>query len=179
MGSGTLTANDVRQQFSAQSAQVRQLYVTALPGRLIAGAVASGVLSTLWGSWLLARRGMATNESYIPLTRWFLPSEVTTGLMLLWLTTFLMERTGYPSGAAVQEAAFELLSLAYCVQALAAIDRFFFRQGMPDRKRRVLVMTAVALGRLILMARGALFIIGLGSAMFGAHGSFKDRFNKQ
>ena len=178
-GSRAMTASDVRQQMSVVLAQARQLYGTALPGQLIAGAAASGVLSALWGCWLLARQGMATNESYLPLTRCFLPPEVSTGLMLMWLTTFLMEAAGYPSGAAVQEAAFELLSLAFCIQALAAIDRFFFRQGMPDRNRRTLVLTAAALGRLILMARGMLFILGLGSAMFGAHGAFKNRFNKQ
>ena len=178
-GAKSLTVAQVRQQLSAVMEQAKLIYETALPGKLIAGATASGVLSALWGSWLMARLGMATDESYIPLTRWFLPAQVSAGLMLVWITAFAVAQTGYAAGASVDEAAFDLVELAYGIQALAAIDRFFYHRGMPDRVRRGWVVAAAVLGLVIPAAAEALFLVGMGSAMFGSHGAFKNRFNKQ
>ena len=177
-GAKTLTVADYREQLPGILTLARQTYEQALPGMLITGAALSGVLSVLWGSWLLARRGMATEESYVPLTRWFLPGQVSGGLMLVWLAAFILLQSGYGSGQAVHTAALDLATLAFSIQALAAIDRFFFRRGMPDRARRGWVIAGTLLGLALPPVGDFLFIIGLGSAMFGSHGLFKSRFNR-
>lgn len=179
IGIRAMTVQGYREQIAGFMSLAVETYEAALPGALLGGAAASGVLSTLWGSWLMARRGLATNESYVPINRWFLPAQVTVGLTLVWFAAYLLGQGGYGAGESVYQAAFDLLTVAFYFQALGAIDRFFYRRGVPDRGRRRRVAVAAVLGALFRYLGLAMFVIGGCSAMFGSHGASKSFRNRR
>lgn len=177
-GFGTMTVARYRSMLTAVLEVARQTYQAALPGALLSGAALSGVLSVTWGSWLLARRGLATNESYQPLCRWFLPHDLTFGLTLIWVVAYVLAQTGYASGDSVYTTAYDLVSLAFYIQALSAIDRFMRRRGAKNGGRHALVMVAAVLGLTVRIVGLAMFIIGALSALFGSHGSIRAARNR-
>ncbi len=168
-----MTVQSYRAQISGILDLMSELYQQTLPGALLSGAALTGVLSVLWGNWLQARRGLATNESYVGPTRWFLPRNVTLGLTLMWVAAFVLSQTGYAQGETVYYTVYSLASLAFFIQALGALDRFFFRRGTPDGRRRALLVIALILGLLFRFINTLLFAIGAGSALFGSHGAFR------
>lgn len=172
-GIQAMTVEGYREQIGGFLNLMSEVYQESLPGALLSGAALTGVLSVLWGNWLRARRGLATNESYIPLNQWFLPRNVTLGITLMWLVAYILSETSYAQGQTVYYTVFSLASLAFFIQALAAIDRFFFRRGAPDGRRRRLVVLMLILGLVFRLINTILFAIGAGSALFGSHGAIR------
>ena len=172
-GVKVMTVQSYRAQVSGILDLMSEVYQKSLPGALLSGAALTGVLSVLWGNWLRARRGLATEASYVGPTRWFLPRNVTLGLTLMWIAAFILSETRYAQGETVYFTVYSLASLAFFIQALGAIDRFFFRRGMPDGRRRALLVIALILGLLFRFINTLLFAIGAGSALFGSHGAFR------
>ena len=168
-----MTVESYRAQIGGFLSLMSEVYQQSLPGALLSGAALTGVLSALWGNWLRARRGLATSESYIGPAQWFLPRNVTLGLTLMWLAAYILSETRYAQGETVYYTVFSLASLAFFIQALAAIDRFLFRRGAQDARRRRLVTLALALGILFRFVNTILFAIGAGSALFGSHGAIR------
>lgn len=169
---------DYRTRVLAMLQLVGETYSRVLPGNLLAGSVISGVVTALWGNWLMARRGLASNESYIGIERWFLPRWVTLELLLLWIIAYFVSGSGYASGEAVYIAAYAIVSVAFAFQGLAAINRFCYRRGMTDRKRRVLTVLGLIFGMVFRMFNAFLFIIGMLSALFGSHGAIMIRISR-
>ena len=88
-GMKAMTKEDYRAQVAGVLNLMSEVYQQSLPGALLSGAALTGVLSVTWGNWLRARRGLATDESYIgPTWRWFLPRNVTLGLTLMWVVAY-------------------------------------------------------------------------------------------
>lgn len=172
-GMGAMTVEGYRAQIGGFLNLMSEVYQQSLPGALLSGAALTGVLSVAWGNWLRARRGLATNESYVGPTRWFLPRNVTLGVTLMWVATYILSQTGYARGETVYYTVYSLASLVFFVQALGAVDRFFFRRGAADGRRRTLVILALVLGTIIPLFNTIMFAIGAGSALFGSHGAFK------
>ena len=172
-GVQAMTVEGYRAQIGGVLNLMSEVYQQSLPGSLLSGAALTGILSVTWGNWLRARRGLATNESYIGPTRWFLPRNVTLGVALMWIATYILSQTNYAQGETVYYTVYSLAALAFFVQALGAVDRFFFRRGMPDGRRRALVILALILGLIIPLFNTIMFAIGAGSALFGSHGAFK------
>lgn len=170
-----MSVADYRERFMAVLTLLSETYAQVLPGRLLSGAALSGVLTALWGNWLMARRGMATNESYVGLGQWFLPAQAVLGLMLLWLSAYLITGTGYAPRAAVYLAVYDLVSSAFYIQGLGAVDRFLYRRGASAGKRRAIVALALVFGLALRVLNTGLFIIGAISALFGSHGVLKRR----
>ena len=172
-GMKALTVADYRAQVVGVLNLMSEIYQNSLPGALLSGAALTGVLSTLWGNWLTARRGLATNESYVDPVAWFLPKNVTLGLTLTWVVAFILAQTEYAQGETVYYTVFSLASLAFFIQALGAVDRFFFKRGMPDGRRRRLLVLTLVFGILFRVCNTLLFAIGACSALFGSHGAVK------
>ena len=172
-GMKAMTVESYRAQIGGFLNLMSEVYQQSLPGALLSGAALTGVLSVTWGNWLRARRGLATNESYIGPTRWFLPRNVTLGITLMWLAAYVISKTGYAQGQTVYYTVYSLATLAFFVQALGAVDRFFFRRGVPDGRRRALVIIALILGLVFQLFNTFMFVIGAGSALFGTHGAVK------
>ena len=168
-----ITVEYYRAQVAALVPLMGDTYAQTLPGLLLAGGLLSGVLSVAWGNWRYARRGLASAESFIGMTRWFLPGQVTFGLLSLWLAAFILTRTDYAAAQTVYVAVYQIISAAFMVQALCAVDRFGYRRGMSARRRHVWMAVLLALSALFRLPGAGLFIIGAASALFGSHGAFR------
>ncbi len=169
---------DYRARVLAMLQLVGETYERVLPGNLLAGSMMSGIVTALWGNWLMARRGMATNESFIGMERWFLPRWATLELLLLWIIAYFISESEYASGEAVYMAAYAIVSTAFMFQGLAAINRFCYRRSMTDRKRRVLTVLGLIFGMIFKLFNSFLFIVGALSALFGSHGSISIRISR-
>ena len=174
-GMTSLTVSGYRAQLMALVDLVGETYERMLPGTLLTGAALSGVLTAMWGNWLMARHGLATDESYIGLTQWFLPRQATLGLLLVWVVAYIISETQYASGEAVYMAALSMATLAFMLQGICAIDRFLYRRNVSDRKRRILVGIIMVAGLALRLFNTFLFIVGTSSALFGSHGAIARR----
>lgn len=175
-GRGELyTVELYRAQLSGILDLMQQTYAQALPGALLCGAMLSGVLSVLWGNWTMARQGRATNESFIGMSGWFLPAQVTFGALGLWLVSFFLAAGGYGAGATVYATVRMLAEACFAIQALSALDRRMLRAGRELSRRKALIallaVGALIIGELAMM----LAFIGTASALFGSHGAIKRR----
>ena len=172
-GSELFTVESYRVQVTSMLDVLGEAYSRTLPGTLVAGALMTGPLSALWGNWLKARRGMATDESYIPVVRWFLPPALTSGLALMWLAAYVLTRLNYAAGETVYTAVYYVVSSAFAAQAIAALDRCYARRGLSAGKRRAMVVLGIVFGLALRILNLPLFIIGLVSALFGSRGTFR------
>ena len=170
-----MTVSSYRERVMAVLELLGETYAQVLPGKLICGAALSGALTALWGNWLMARHGLAGKGSYIVLSRWFLPGQTVVGLLLMWLIAYLISATDYSSKTSVYIAVYDLVSAAFYIQAIGAVDRFLSRRGASGRKRHVLVVLTMILGLVLRIFNSILFVIGACSALFGSHGIVKRR----
>ena len=156
---------------------MQQAYAQMLPGALISGALISGVLCVFWGNWTMARQGLATNESFIGMARWYLPAQVSVGALALLVVSFILATSGYQGGATVLQTALQLTGAIFVIQAMASMDRRLTRAGRTLTRRRVM-LTLTAVGSLLMREFAAVFaIVGILSALFGSRGAFKRRGN--
>lgn len=168
-----MTVSDFRSQMAGVMDLMQQAYAQALPGALLSGALLSGVLCVLWANWTMARQGLATNESFIGLARWFMPPRIAIGAAALWLIGAVLAASGYPSGATVFLTVRQVTGAGFVIQALCALDRRMLTGGRTQTRRRVLItLLAVA----CLLMRGVASIMslaGAASALFGSHGAIR------
>ena len=173
------TVQTYREQLAGVLDLMQQIYARELPGTLLSGALLSGVLSVLWGNWTMARQGVATNESFIGIGRWFLPAQVTAGAVGLWLVGFIIANTGYGAGATVYATVGKLAGAAFAVQALAAVDRRLLSTGSSSSRRRVLVTLLAVMALLFRGIASLLCIVGVVSALFGSRGAVRQWLDKR
>lgn len=172
-GAGTFTVQMYREQLAGILDLMQQTYAQMLPGTLLSGALLSGVLSVLWGNWTLARQGMATNESFIGIGRWFLPPQVTLGALGLWAAGFLLANSAYKGGATVYATIAELAGSVFVIQALCAVDRKLMAGGGAAARRKLLITVLAVVALIFRGLASILSAVGVMSALFGSHGAFK------
>ena len=165
----TMTVDTFRGQLTGILDLMQQTYSQALPGTLLCGAMLSGVLSVLWGNWTMARQGLATNESFIGMSRWFLPAQVSLGALGLWLVGIVLAYTGYENGATISFTIGEVAGAIFAIQALCALDRRMIRAGRQMTSRRVLITLFAALALILRDIGMILCYVGIASALFGSH----------
>ncbi len=173
MGRQAYTVELYRSQISGILDLMQRTYAQALPGALLSGAMLSGVISVLWGNWTMARLGLATNDSFVGMSGWFMPAQMTWGLLGLWLAGFVMNAAGYGAGATVYAAVRSLAGAAFFIQAMAALDRRMLRGGRELGRRRTLITLFCVAAFLLPDVGMMLAIIGGASALFGSHGAIK------
>ena len=178
-GINLITVDAYRSQVFGILSLLGETYAQTLPGTLFSGAILTGVLAVLWGNWLLARRGLATDESYISPLRWFLPSQAVFGLILIWIISYVLTETGYKAGSTVYIAVYYIIGTAFVTQAVAAIDRFLFRRGRSEGRRRAFIIVTLVFAAVLRFLNTILFAIGAMSALFGSHGAFKTMMNRR
>ena len=174
MGIPVFTVASYRPMVLATLEVLAEMFSRELPATLLCGTVVSAILSVLWGNWLLARRGLATNESYISPERWFLPGSVTLGLLLMLAAAGILKAAQYRGADTVLNVVYSLITVAFFVQGLAAINRFFYRRGVPSGRRTLMVVLALVLGVLMQIFNLVLFGVGAGSALMGSHGAIRE-----
>ena len=168
-----MTVQTYRGQMMGVLDLMQEAYVESLPGTLLSGALLTGVLGTLWGNWTLARRGMATDQSFVGMSQWFLPTQITVGALVIWIVGYFATNGSYGAGRTRYVTVYQLASCAFVIQALSAIDRRLLRAGSSTRGRKVAIFL-LGMGSLILRILGmALFTVGAISALFGSHGAVK------
>ena len=152
---------------------MQEVYVQNLPAVLLTGAAITAILSVLWGNWMMARRGYATTESFIGMSRWFLPAQLSCGLILMWVASYILAVVGYASGETVYVSIYMLVQLAFFVQALASIDRLFLKRGMRPGSRYALMTVILLASQMFSLFNNVLFIYGGASALFGSRGAIR------
>ena len=167
----TVTVEMYRAQLKGVLDLMQQTYARMLPGTLLTGAMLSGVLTVLWGNWTMARLGLATNESFMGMSRWFLPAQATVGALALWAVSLIIANSGYEAGATVHAAVGELAGSIFVIQALSALDRRMLTAGRSLSRRRTLI-ALLAIGALIFGGVAmVLCLTGVLSALFGSRGA--------
>ena len=162
-----------REQLDGVLDLMQQAYAQSLPGALLTGALLSGVISVLWGNWTMARQGLATNESFVGMTGWFLPAQLTWGLLGLWVAGLVLTMGGYSAGPTAYDATRSLACAGFFIQAMAALDRRMLRSGRELGRRKLLIGLLCAAGLLLPDAAMLLAVLGAASALFGSHGELK------
>lgn len=173
VGGEAITVAYFRSQLSGLLDLMQQTYARMLPGALLSGALLSGVIAVLWGNWTLARRGMATNESFVGMSGWFLPSQVSVGAVALWAVGLIIMSVNPESGETVYLTIAQTVGAAFAVQAFSALDRRMIRVGRQLGRRRLLI-TLLAVAALLLRGFASMLAyVGAASALFGSHGAIK------
>ena len=178
LGQGqTMTVAFFRGQLSGILDLMQQTYAQVVPGALLSGALLSGVLSVLWANWTMARRGMATNESFVGMSGWFMPARLSLGAAGLWLAGLLMMLTGMANGTTVYMTISQTVGAAFAVQALCALNRRLLRADWPLGRRRLMLAVLGVAGLLLRGVGATLAYVGVASALFGSHGAIRRRMS--
>ena len=172
-GMRSVTVNYFRAQLSGVLDLLQQTYAQTLPGVLLSGAALSGVLAVLWGNWTMARRGMATNESFVGISGWFMPARISVGALSLWAAGLIMLYAGKDNGATIYMTIAQLVGAAFALQALSALDRRMLRAGRTLNRRRVMIGLLAAISLLLRGVGAMLSYVGVMSALFGSRGAVK------
>lgn len=177
---GTLTVDAYRELVSgAMLDYLQESYTRILPGSLIVGAVYTTVLSVFWGNWRMARKGLATPESFAGMSAWFLPGHATGGFIFVWATAYVLMAVGYKSGENFYQTIYMLVQLVFSIQALASFDRGFLKKGMRTGKRCALI-AIIWIASMLMPGLGiGLMFIGVASALWGSHGMITLRMKQQ
>ena len=168
-----MTVASFRAQLSGVLDLMQQTYAQMIPGALLSGAILSGVLSVFWANWTMARRGMATNESFVGMSGWTLPPQLTLGAVGLWAVGLLLMGAGRANGTTIYMTISQAVGAAFAVQALCALNRRMLRADRPLRRRRLLIGLLAVAGLLLRGVGAALAYVGVASALFGSHGAIR------
>ena len=158
---------------------MQEMYVEYIPGCLLIGAVLTGLISVLWGNWRMARRGLATAESFIGMSKWNLPTHVSGGVFFIWIVGAMIIATGsYSSATTAYRAIYMLVQVAFYIQAIACFDRMLIGRYMGLRGRRILIFLVLIGAMIIPLINVIMFVWGGGSAFMGIVRSVRSGFNR-
>lgn len=138
------------------------------PGYLLGASVITSVLAVAWPSRIIHRK-MKEDEhpAYVPLARWFLPWNVSLGLLLMLLVSCVLYALGV-SGCDIVCLTLQLILMAaFRVQAAAALERLFTQLHWKPWLRALIIALVMVL------AGQYAFYYGAFSALFGSAGAFR------
>ena len=174
-----MTVASFRGQLSGVLDLMQQTYAQIVPGALLSGAILSGLLSVLWANWTMARRGMATNESFVGMSGWTMPPRLSLGALGLWAVGLILMLTGRANGATIYMTIAQAVGAAFAVQALCALNRRMLRADRPLGRRRLLIGLLSVAALLVRGIGAALAYVGVASALFGSHGALRQLSQNQ
>ena len=173
-GISTMTVEGFRERvMDGTLSMMGEAFERFVPETLMTGALLNGVISVTWGNWLLSRHGLTTDESYVGLKQWFLPAQATLGLLLIWAISMILSEAEFNGGDKAFIAISGMLGVALTIQALAAVNRFFYKRGMGSRRRHWIIALVFIAGELFEAAGLAVAGIGAVSALFGSNGAVR------
>ena len=152
---------------------MEQTYARLLPGTLLSGALLTAVLSTLWGNWAMAKQGLASAESFVGMSNWFLPPQITLGAVALWLVGFIGMTSGGEHWQTVYTTISQLTMALFSVQAAAAIDRQMISRGRSLGRRRGTIIALAVCSQIFRLVGMVMMIHGLLSALMGRKGALR------
>ena len=133
-----------------------------LPAMLLSSGILTGVLAAALPSHVLARRG--DDSEYVPLRQWFLPPQVTIGMLVCLATAAVLYVSKIEGAESVLTAVINAGTAVYGIQGVAAIDRRFIMTGRTTAFRIILILL------MLLAASRIVALIGILSALIGSHG---------
>jgi len=164
----TITVEMYRNLISGTLMDIMEtLYVENLPGCFLIGALLTGVVSVLWGNWRMARKGLATTESFIGMSQWNLPAYITGGVFFIWIAGYIIYATKGASARSVYRASYLIVQVAFYIQAVSCIDRWLKARYMGLRGRRIVTIMLLIGAMIIPLINVILFVVGGGSAFTG------------
>lgn len=151
-------------------AQISSSLAVTLPGQLFSGTLITALSCITLLNRARAKAGAAKPGSYVPPSRWYLPSSTSVGLLVMLLASLvLMQLTQL--GRAVFYTVLTLVSWVFCIQALASVSR-----RMDGALQRHGAKIAVLMVMAAIAAFGAslyLAIYGCASALMGSRGAMR------
>ena len=138
-----------------------------LPAMLISSGIVTGVLAAGFSGRICARRG--DDIDYQPVRKWFLPHQVTVGVLVILLTAFVLSAAKVNGAEALMAAALTAGETIATVAGAACISRMLSERGVTPGFRVALIV-----GLVLLLGR-AVAIAGIVSALFGRRGLITGR----
>lgn len=179
LSAGSITKADFVNAYYQTLNLMETYYEYRLLANLLSGAALSGVICVFWGNWLAARRGEATAESFRGLSEWYLPANLTLGLLMMLAASAVLNATSIPGGATVWLIVSDLAKVAFIIQGYAAMDRRLKAGGASSGRRKGMVVLAILAGVIFTTWIFDLTAIaGCGSALFGRRGAAKPWIDK-
>lgn len=176
MFSAEMTLEQFAEMYYTSFNTLQVYYQYYLIANLLCGAIASACIAVLWGNWKIAKRGMATAESYRGLSQWYLPANTTWGLLLMLAAGFITSKIGADALQTVWIVVESLCQLAFVIQFLGALNRRM-QNGSSYAARTIMIalllMMGYSTGLIEIMA-----ILGGVSALFGSKGAAKALIDK-
>lgn len=163
---------------------MQEYYESNLLANLISGSIYTVAVAVLWGNWLAARRGEATTESFRGLCDWFLPSNLTWGVLLMLAASALMLQLQVRGGAEVWAIVSGACVAAFSIQGFAALDRRMKAGGATKNRRITMIVLLVLFGSYAtqmftgMTIYGVMAIVGCASAVFGRNGAARPWIQK-
>lgn len=159
---------------------MQEMYVEYLPGSLLTGAVITGLVSVFWGNWRMARKGLATNESFIGMSSWQIPVHLSVGVFFIWIVgAAISGNDAYSAGNTVYTAIYMLVQMVFYVQALSGFDRMLIGRFMGLRGRRILIFLVLIGAMIIPLVNVVLLVYGGGSLVMNIIHAAKDTIKKK
>lgn len=176
-----MTVDTYRSLFSGTLMDMMQeMYVQYLPGSLLMGAALTGMISVLWGNWRMARKGLATTESFIGMSQWEMPAQLSLGAFFIWIVGFVIVSSGaFGADNTAYVAIYMLVQLIFYVQAVCGLDRRFKARCMGLRGRRILIFLVLIGAMIIPLINSIMFIYGGGSLFINLVRKLKDATKKK
>lgn len=179
-----LTYEEFASTYFSMLKVMQQYYQLYLPANLLTGAALTGTISVLWGNWISARRGRATAQSFLGLHEWFMPSNMTYGVLMTLAAAFVLKLTPIQGSQTAWMAVEQLAELAFGFQALASNDRRMKERGSSRRRRTVMAVLVILCAWIFHLAllgvslAAILAVMGCASALFGRKGALRAWLDK-
>lgn len=148
------------------------LYII-LPSATINSAALSGLLMAVLPSRVCARRGDTPPVSYMGLHQWYLPVQVTKGLLFCLLVSAILFFMGMNGGGALIWTTLQLANLGFTIQGMASLNRMMRGRGMRPGSRVAVIVLLLVLARMVLVA------VGFVDSLMGPKGLFMDMARKR
>lgn len=147
------------------------------PAALFGGAILNGVFGVAFGNRYLWKRRLTSDECYLPLREWALPGNMTCGLLLILLVSFILYNFKVKNFESVFVVVLTISEYAFCIQAFGSIAR---RTSQQTDHRAVRILLYIVLIAAILCG-GAFYIsiYGCLSAIFGSRGFMMQKMREK
>lgn len=160
-GADMAVAEYLEASFDTMAAELK----LQMPGMALSSGALTGVLAVAWGSGICVRRGDDPPVSYQPLSDWYVPNNITGGMLVCLLLSALLTYLGVGGADSVMYAMTVILRLALYIQALAFIARIMKMRGYSRMARNLLLVLFVIIGSYVL------WFIGAFISLFGRRGA--------
>lgn len=174
----SLTLEEFSSAYLETLSILQTYYEYHMLSNLLSGAVLTGVLAVFWGNWLAARRGEATADSFLGLHEWYLPANLTWGLLLTLVFAAILRALPVSGSATLQVIVGDLAQLAFMIQAFAAMDRKLKTRGASRGRRTGMVILILIAGMLFGYLYTIAALAGCASALFGRKGAARPAIEK-